>query len=258
MGSYEDLAARDVSSAWLRRTERAGAGRRPSESDEGLFSDGHGGVEPLLERPSQPVCRLCRSALSFFFQVAFPPRLPWSDWTLAVFACTDCGSERHLVPESPRGRLKAANISQSFYSRYQSNFRFLAFPSTDAVPRRDYVPRVAFKSWRMLPMAGPAPRKATLFSGRQGRVVVGGRPRWLTEDEAPATYARNEPMTFLMHVPEGYRFGRLSGAPPQVFPRFGFPERIERDYSLFVRNALFFFGTADPSLGAVFVVPQRT
>jgi hypothetical protein len=208
-----------------------------------------GGLPRIPADLQMPVCTLCKSLQTFYFQVAFPEGHPWNAWSLAVFACTECGPKGELVPAQPPTRLKGANIAAPFYKKFQKNFRLLPFRTGDGVRRTDYEPRVAFKNWQLVQAA----------SGSKEQILIGGRPRWVSEDETPATYAGSEPLKFLMQMPLEYEFPRLKDAPLQVLPGItGKPERKNRDhYWLFVQNALYFFGTQKPELDVVFVVTQR-
>jgi hypothetical protein len=57
-----------------------------------------GGFPRLPADVELPHCELCRALQSFFFQVAFPSDHNWAGYSLAVFACTSCETERHCIP----------------------------------------------------------------------------------------------------------------------------------------------------------------
>ena len=206
-----------------------------------------GGVPHIPESTDLPQCTLCGSQQSFFFQVAFPHDHQWHGLSLAVFACTSCSDENHLIPEMLKGTLRGANIPTDFLSEYQTNFRFVIFETNLSSYRTSYSPRIKF-----IPLT-LKPSKSELINKNK----IGGVPNWLLEDESPATYGSRE-MFFLLQLKQGFRFPLLPNAPKQV--RIGFsgkPEASPHDYyQLFISNNLYLFGTNGRENPNVYVLTQ--
>lgn len=167
---------------------------------------------------------------------------------MAVFACTSCAQDEYFIPEMLRGPLKGIVILSGFLDAYQKNFRVLVFESRRATVRYDYPARVKFCSWQLIPVPDLSPE------GNR----VGGEPRWLLEDESPATYDDRGPMGFLMQLQEEYEFERLPDAPPQATQdlRGRVEDSTDPFYSLFLGNRIFFFGTTTRRTPQVYILTQ--
>lgn len=181
------------------------------------------------------MCKLCGAPMTFYFQVAYPWDHVWAGSTLAVFACTSCADESHLIPEMLEGSLPGADIPEGFLENYQRNFRFLISPTEEGELRTDIPARVVFQRWKL----EPSEHSEGMIS------KVGGDPDWLLDDEAPRSYAKTVVMVFLMQLEEGLTFEKLPDAPPQMI--LGLTGRLEPSpdpyYQLFLGNALYLFGT---------------
>lgn len=104
-----------------------------------------GGTPNLPTDVEIPRCKLCAAEQTFFFQITFPSKHQWEGMTLALFACTSCAHENHLVPQMLSGPLPGANIPEGFLLSYQTNFRILVFEKALGAPRTTYQNRVIFK-----------------------------------------------------------------------------------------------------------------
>jgi hypothetical protein len=119
------------------------------------------GGRPRLPRGHVlPICRLCGAGQTFFFQIAFPPDHAWATLTLAVFSCTSCADESHLIPAMLSGPLRGANIPRDFLVDYQTNFRFEVFETNAGRMASDYRERVSFRRVQLTD-AWPAPVSCT-------------------------------------------------------------------------------------------------
>ncbi|MBO0995891.1 hypothetical protein [Bacillus sp. SD088] len=213
------------------------------ESDHSFI----GGQPRLPEDRPIPHCQLCGAEQTLFFQVAFPEGHLWEGLTMAVFHCTSCAHEGERIPEILPVPLKGANIPKGFLESYQRNFKIEIFATKEGVIRRDYQENIQFKRWILEAVNGdPEANK------------VGGKPNWLLEDEAPATYDGKVPMFFLMQLMEDFQFELVEDAPPQMqIGLRGDPEPSqERYYELFLANQLYFFGTEEKSDPLVYVLTQ--
>jgi hypothetical protein len=193
-----------------------------------------------------PNCKLCNAEQSFYFQVAFPQHHAWAGRSLAVFSCVACVDEEHLIPEMLDGPLRGAQIPENFLKGYQRNFTFVVFDTGTAVPRSDYVEKVAFKSIDLIPAAD---------EGTTGN-KIGGLPNWLLEDESPGLYAGTREMSFLMQIEADTQFQILKGAPHQMeLDLGGRPRRTTNEYyQLFNGNWIYLFGT--DGLPLVYAITQ--
>lgn len=194
-----------------------------------------GGSPDLPRSVQQPRCSICDEPMVFFFRVDFPEGHTWEWFSLALFSCIDCVSESTLIPEMISGPLIGAAIERDFLRRYQTNFRFVVFPT---------------KSASQGGIRSPI-RKTPVFSvpglaGAQG--ILSGSPQWLLEDETPARVADDRP-TFLLQLFEGLSFPTESGARGQMtLDLAGSPVRShKRSYQLFIGNSVFLFGAEKPS-----------
>jgi hypothetical protein len=206
-----------------------------------------GGVPKLPAAEPLPSCKLCNAEQTFFFQIRLPGDHPWDGFSLAVFACTSCADEDHLIPEMLSGTLRGIEIPTGFLEDYQSNFRFLAIP-WDGSPRETYVEKVRFKRLELRPSQDP-PASAN---------YVGDTPTWVLGDESPGRYAGKTAMVFLLQLRQGLEFQTLQSAPPQVVLGLsGEPEAsTESYYQLFLGNALYVFGTVGLAKPLVYAVTQ--
>lgn len=207
-----------------------------------------GGHPRIPETMDIPVCRLCGAELTFFFQIAFPQDHAWADLSMALFACTSCAHEEHLIPEMLEGPLPGVDIPEDFLESYQKNFRVLVFKTEEGRFREDYEEKVAFKRWNLV--------SSPKVNARDHK--IGGKPNWLLEDEAPATYNQTVPMVFLMQILEGFTFDKLPDAPPQMtLGLTGEPEPSDTPYyELFLSNNVYFFGTKGGNERLVYIITQ--
>ena len=217
-------------------------------STQSLVDDSFiGGLPKLPVESAIPTCGLCRSEQSFMFQVAFPHDHNWAGLSLAVFECTSCADENHLIPQMLPGILRAADIPRGFLDDYQSNFRILVFPTELAAIKRGFVERVKFRRLRLVAVQGD-------FEGSK----IGGDPTWLLEDESPKSYGGEVAMFFLMQLEGGFKFLIHDSAPAQI--ELGLdgspqPSRL-RYYQLFNGNAIYMFGTEKGRKHSVYAITQ--
>lgn len=204
-----------------------------------------GGSPVLPAGVSLPTCTLCSSEQTFFALITLPSPHPWSGTSVAMFSCTACASADSLIPEMLSVPLAGARVPASFLNRYQTNFRFLAFERDSANVVPGHSDRVEFREL----LTSPEP---------EGSIVgrVGGEPRWVMDDEAPAMVAGAK-ATFLFQLHPGLEFRLIDDAPPQVeIGLDGTPEPSpDGVYRLFLGNALYLWGPASPS-GEVYALTQ--
>lgn len=208
-----------------------------------------GGLPRLPARIGVPDCRLCGQPQSFLMQVAFPEGHAWSGLSLAIFACTTCVDEDHLIPEMLTGPLPGADIPGDFLESYQKNFRFLVFETGAGAVRRDYAERVRHIPLTLTSADNPA------APGNK----VGGAPNWMLEDESPATRDGRDEMIFLMQIEEEFAFPLVEGAPPQIEMDYlagTTAPSPERCYRLFIGNAIYLFGVRDRDGPLVYAITQ--
>lgn len=206
-----------------------------------------GGKPRLPAAEAIPVCKLCGAEQTFFFQIAFPEKNEWAGLSLATFACTSCADKDKLIPQMLPGPLPGIDIPEGFLEAYQVNFRFLVFPTAEAVLREDYREKVAYQLWKLEPS-----------SPRTRGTKVGGTPDWLQEDESPRSYAGRTPMFFLMQIEKDVVFQTVPDAPPQIkIGLSGKPQPASyRHYKLFISNATYLFGTEDRERPLVYAITQ--
>lgn len=215
-----------------------------TENDVTFF----GGIPRIPPNAEMPICKLCGSQQTFFFQVAFPQGHAYRGFSLAVFQCTACVDVNHFIPQMLNGILQGIDIPEGFLESYQINFRFFVFDTAQGILRKDYPEKVRFRRLKV----------EEIDNLMLPQNKIGGTPNWLLEDESPGTYASKTKMTFLLQLIPDCRFELLPGSPPQMelslqgVPK---PSRLPY-YQLFLGNAVYFFGTEDPRLGFVYAITQ--
>lgn len=205
-----------------------------------------GGKPRLPSGTKVPTCKLCGSTQTFFFQVAMPKGSIWDGLTLAVYQCTKCADESHLIPEMLESRLAGADIPSGFLTQYQRNFSFVIFPTDQGEIVDSYDEPISFSEIQLV--EGDS-------VGSFGKLE--GKPNWVLEDESPATYGGNVQMKFLLEVVPNFQFKMYAAAEPQIeLGIMGDPEPSPLDYyQLFIGNALYLFGTSSGDR-AVYAVTQ--
>lgn len=184
-----------------------------------------------------PSCSLCGEKLTFFFQIAIPKGEAWEGNTVAVFACTKCVDENHLIPAMLNTPLQGAAIPEGFLRQYQHNFSFLVFPTDQGLLLQEYSELIRFAEIQIQEGDG---------IGSFGK--LGGEPVWVLQDESPSTYGNVAVgMTFLLQVVPNFEYSTISGAAPQLeLDITGRPAPSPLNYyQLFIGNALYVFGTRD-------------
>jgi hypothetical protein len=207
-----------------------------------------GGTPKLPKGASIPQCKLCGAEESFFFQVRLPKGSYWDGMSLAVFACTSCADEDHLIPPMLSGQLKGADIPEGFLESYQTNFRFLVFETGSAALHDEYREKVKFKRFRLDSVANP-----DVDDNK-----IGGNPNWLLEDESPKLYGGKTPMFFLIQLLQGFQFEIHTHAPRQIeLSLGGSPQPSPLTYyQLFNGNKIFLFGVEDREQPLVYAITQ--
>ncbi len=207
-----------------------------------------GGYPSLPENIALPVCSLCGSEQTFFFQIAFSKNHCWEGHSLSAFLCTCCADENYLIPEMLKVELKDADIPAGFLEKYQINFRFLVFPTESGSIRTDYAPKVKFQ---------PLSVKKSIFSLKND-IKIDSKPTWLSGDESPLSYNSTGKMIFLCQIPPNYRFELVTGAPSQITLDLGgnSTESVHRYYEYFIGNSVYLFGTENPKHHLVYVITQ--
>ena len=179
--------------------------------------------------------------MTFFFQIELPLHHGWAGHIVSVFAVTDFVDDDCYIPKLPRP-LAGAALESIFFDEYESFFRLLVFRADAAQAVVGYVEKVR------LPPTTPVPGRPS----RRNRVRTHGR----CADAGSSTTSRRRASTGSLRpgpfpVPDaarlrGSRRSRarrrrrcvIMRAPPVAWWTARTPE-----YSLFVSNALYFFGS---------------
>lgn len=221
-----------------------------------------GGKPHIPSSIELPVCQICGTPLTFFFQVAFPEGHMWHGKSLALFYCSSAyekHSDKDQFPPSvspdartnfkiPAGKLNPKT--------YQTLFRAFVFNTSDGVLRNDYHERVAYQKivWKV---SGRLNKKAP--------IILGEEPIWVGVKkygkEFPSYYG-DQPMKLLLQVADYFNFDRLADAPPEMEENFfgedAFVPRTEPNYTLFYEfNRIYLWGTEDPESPAIYLSVQN-
>lgn len=219
--------------------------KRPQSEKQTSFI---GGVPCLPAGCGIPRCKLCRSELTFFFQVAFPQSGSWQGLSLAVFACTSCDSDKYCIPEMLDGPLNNIDIPEGFLVKYQRNFRLLVFKTEAAVMRTTYEEKIIYKAIGLVPT----------INRREDQNKLGGDPVWLQNPEFPKSYNKKVKMFFIMQLMNDVYFNINESALEQKGLQFESVSKKSKisHYRLFLANKLYFFGTDSNEDHQVYVVTQ--
>jgi hypothetical protein len=217
------------------------------ESNGGVIQDENeksffGGRPSIPSKYSVPICRFCKSTQTFFFQAAFPGDHAWAGFSVAVFSCTNCASGDHLIPPLLPTSLKDAAVPINFIETPPPNCTFMVFQTERGTMRPEYVPRICFRPWHLVPISPETPANK-----------IGGQPNWLMGDETPAS-CDGQPMAFLMQLQHDQRYPLLPGTPPQA-EWIQLARQPKNYYELFIGNALYLFGTLPPKY--VYAITQK-
>lgn len=157
-----------------------------------------------------------------------------------------------------KGDKKELDVPANFFENYQTYFRLLVFPTEQGQLRNDYQPRVCFIRFNLYPVTDGFPEDKD-YREEYWLHKIGGQPIWLQFDDAPTTYAGHIPMYFLMQIDHDFEFETVPQAPPQMVTDYVTSnlEPSGEPYFLFLGGGAWFFGSADPNSGIVYVVIQN-
>ena len=186
--------------------------------------------------------------MTFFFSMdlSFDPR--WQGRTLSVFATTTHFDETDCIPQMFANSTNGYDVPSGALDAYQRQFRIFITSESDAILRKDYLPRVRYNVIRNGERLAD---KAVLF-GEQNI-----DPTWVLDDENPGTYGGKEKFVFLFQTRQHYRYSLVADAPRQMVLDYAAndsqltPSLVDK-YDLWVNNAAFFFIT--PSAHVLVVV----
>lgn len=209
-----------------------------------------GGHPRLPKNVNIPSCSLCGQQQSFMLQVAFPDEdeHEWSGFSLAIFTCTSCANEEHLIPEMLQMPLHNVNIPKEFLKNYQKNFRFLVFNTNEGILREDYIDKVIYKPIDLQLNNDP----------NTNTNKIGGIANWILEDESPSKYDGSSEMYFLMQIEQDYEFEIADNAPRQMELDLSGSPALSEDsfYQLFNSNFIYLFGVKDRAMPLVYAITQ--
>lgn len=191
-----------------------------------------------------PICTDCGCPLTFFFQLEFPSAHPWSEQHFALFYCVECASEDTAIPNIktrsaeylPHNASPQLVIENEDLISYQINFRTIVFSKDQPVVlRKEHPPKIKYHELLLSEMKNPA----------DYGFKIGGKPNWKNREhlEEMVIY-REQPMHFLLQIPDDFTFPKLPEAPFQrKIPFAGQPSfRNQPNYVLFNGLRLLVFG----------------
>jgi hypothetical protein len=71
---------------------------------------------------------------------------------MALFSCTSCADMNYFIPEMLNGKLNGITIPKNFLKEYQKNFKIVIFRTIEGEIRKDYIEKVLFKNWNIIPI----------------------------------------------------------------------------------------------------------
>ena len=219
---------------------------QPQDHD---FSSFIGGKPKVPSDFRVPNCTFCGSEQTFFFQVMFPEHHAWSGRIMAVFNCTSCWHQDHLIPEMLSGELKNAIVPEFYLNDYQKNFFVYVFENQGIEVLETYIPKLRF---------APIILENNDDSQYDGH-KLGGIPDWYLENESPLKTDTGYLFTFLMQFREGVEFQKLPGAPGQLKMNYFTGEAASSNsdtYQLFLGNSLYFYGATTEEGPKVYIITQ--
>lgn len=211
-----------------------------------------GGVPNLPMDIPLPRCTICGDEMTFFFQVSFPKNHSWAEKLVSLFCCTTHDHAGHEIPRIyvplNANSLAGADLPDNFLQQYQTNFNAIVSNVSEGADRLDYHVKIAYRELYL----------KTVKSVSKNDCAIADTPVWRGRDEAPGSY-QGEAMEFLFQVKPSVKYHIVEGAPLQarrsIHPSLP-SVRNERNYILFVENALYVFGNS-VSKNSVYIICQR-
>lgn len=201
-----------------------------------------GGKPMLPEELALPTCQLCKKELTFYFQLAFEEGY-LTGKTISLFSCTSCIHEEHSIPEMIQGELKDAVIPNHFLINYQTNFRVFVWKTEQIRHRQTYEEKILYQEITL----------SDTNESLRNQSKVGGKPYWITEEEAPKEYEGTS-FDFVMQLKQDIVFPILGSAPKQKDLYRG--ETTNDYYTLFLANQIYIFVTRNQENPEVYILTQ--
>ena len=205
-----------------------------------------GGIPKLPPSLPLPECKLCGDSQTFFLQVGYSSGHKWEGFSTAIFFCTSCVDEDHLIPRVIS--TKDGVILSNRLDEDAPNYSLITFETASSVPRHEYTQRIKFKkiSWHESKTA------------RQRDSFIGENPKTSPLITMPQRYGHYN-VIFLFQIGKDTLFETLESAPTQaelVFP--GLSGIIPKNaYQLFLGNTLVVIGIDSPSEKRTFAIPDK-
>lgn len=220
---------------------------------EGFEIVGHvGGIPVLSNGLEQSKCKICGSVMTFYFMTTFPDWHNWFGKAVYLYACTSCDHAGDEIPRIYTGDgsslLDGITLPDLYLQSYQTSFAVEVHNLKDPSDFRWIEGKVSH-----LYLVKSKVRR--LSKDDCGFAM---KPAWRGKSEAPGYFER-EGMEFLFQIKPNVKYNITADAPLQarktIHPSLS-PFRSERNYTLFVENALYFFGNSI-SKDSVYIISQR-
>lgn len=155
-----------------------------------------GGRPWLAPDDIYPVCEMCGSKLSFFFQIDLSLLPDSPELILGLFACTCCEDSDFLIPPFPKS---LQSIDSEFFKSYQRTFRILVTPKSVAVPRVGCPIHVDQMPLSLLP-------DGRLKCESEFWGVIGGQPTWIDGAQRPMKLNNRHPFKFVLQLHRDWHY----------------------------------------------------
>jgi hypothetical protein len=202
-----------------------------------------GGIPQLPNHMALPTCTCCNSAMTFFFQIRFPPGHAWDGFDLAFFHCTTCFDQSYHSPVIEFTDFSYTEIEPGYLEKAQTNFRILVFGSGEPTMLREDCPatlrfeRLGFQ-------------EINSRTKNRNQAKVGGLPGWEFAQPwvtkiSKLSYQGGR-LDFLLQTGYEWPFSPLPGVPPQQ-PWPAEPPYLGWRYLLFGGGRMYLIGHIDSS-----------
>jgi hypothetical protein len=202
-----------------------------------------GGIPQLPNHMALPTCTLCSGAMTFFFQIRFPPGHAWHGFDLALFHRTTCFDQSYGQPVIEFTDFSHTEIVPGYPEKAQTNFRILVFSSGEpTMLRQDYPATLRFERLEF--------REINARTKNRDQAKVGGLPGWEFDQPGVTKISKlsyqGSRLDFLLQTGRDWPFPPLPGVPPQQ-PWPAEPPYLGRRYLLFGGGQTYLIGHIDPS-----------
>jgi hypothetical protein len=190
-----------------------------------------GGRPILAAGQGWPACRQCGARQVLFFQVDFDGKVPEGTRAgehLLAFMCP----KHNDIPMLLKGAKLGDSLPDRHWERHAGHYDLILNPPGTEEKAWEREPHLVHQGMKFVEHEDPREKDGNLVV--VDAFKLGGRPRWLQDEELYRCFCGAD-LQFLVMVPENYGFVKEESAPEQPD---GFSEE---HYGLFLGNQTYIF-----------------